>query len=291
MPEPSELPGSSTLLMGAPGSGKTTSLVSFIEAGLELFVVITDPRGEESLLSAMEIRNLPMDKLHWAYIAPATADWTVMDQMAQKIGLLSYKDLTELKMGVEKRKFQQFHQLLSCLANFKCARTGEEYGAVDSWAPSTNRAVAIDSLSGINTMALNMMIGAKPAAHQGEWGVAMNAEERLIAKLCSDVKCFFALTSHLDLVRDETIGRSQLMAGALGNKLAPKLPKDFSDVVMAYREGSEFFWSTVASNADLKARNLPLLDKMAPSFVPVVEKWKKRKEQIAVGKPATTVAA
>jgi len=272
-PQPTSLSGTKTLLLGAPGSGKTTALVTLIEAGLELFVTITDPGGEEALLDAMAKWKLPMNKLHWHYIAAASPSWDTLKKMATVITALDYKGVTEIKAGIEKRDYQQFFQLLGNMANFK-DQHGEEFGAVDSWGPE--RAYALDSLSGLNTMALDMVLGAKPAAHQGEWGIAMNAEEKLVKKLCADTKCFFVLTAHVEREMDETIGRPQLMAGALGRKLAPKLPKDFSDVVYAHRSGTDFLWSTTAANIDLKARTLPLSDKLEPSFGQVVDAWKKR---------------
>jgi hypothetical protein len=187
---------------------------------------------------------------------------------------MGYKDLAELKTGIAKDEFQQFPIMLNTLANFKCDRTGEEFGPVDDWG--VDRALALDSLSGVSTMALGMMIGAKPTAHQGEWGVAMASEMQLIRKLCADVKCYLTVTAHLETEMDETIGRPRLMASALGRKNAPKLPKDFSDVVHAYRDGSSFFWSTTTSNIDLKTRNLPLKDKIAPDFGQMVEARKRR---------------
>ena len=48
-----------TLLMGPPGSGKTTALTTYIEAGLKLAILFTDPGGEESFIAAMERKKLP----------------------------------------------------------------------------------------------------------------------------------------------------------------------------------------------------------------------------------------
>ena len=266
--------GAATLLLGKPGSGKTYSLTTYIAAGLELFVLITDPRGEESLLDSMAKRNLPMDKLHYHYVAPASPSWDTMKDMAKKISLMGYKDLSELKTGIKKEDFQQFMELLEVLSNFTCQRDGKSYGAVDEWGQ--DRALVIDSLSGVSTMALRMMIGAKPTAHQGEWGVAMSAELQLLQKLCGDVKCFLTVTGHVETEMDETIGRPQLMVSALGRKNAPKLPKDFSDVVYAYREGTDYFWSTITSNIDLKTRTLPLRDKINPDFGQMVKARERR---------------
>jgi len=264
-----------TLLMGEPGTGKTTALTTYIEAGLELFVLITDPGGEEALLDEMSKKKLPMDKLHWNYVAASSLDWDVFEDMAKKIGAFSYSDLSTMK-SMGKDKTQQFMQLLGVMKNFKCQPTGESYGSITSWG--ADRAFALDSLSGVNTMAMEMMTGTKPTAHEGEWGVAMNAEEKLIKKLCSDLKCFGCITAHVEREPDMLTGTPKIMVSALGRKLAPKLPKDFSDVVYSYRDGSNFYWSTMAANVVLKARTLPLSDKLAPSFGQVVNAYRKRVE-------------
>jgi len=264
----------SVLMMGEPGAGKTWALTTFLSAGIELFVLITDPRGEESLLAAVEENDLDINLLHYKYVAQASPDWDTLTKMAKTVNVMGYESLAAIKTGIDKSGYQQFFELLSSCANFKCDRTGEEYGAVDSWGPE--RAFALDTLSGLNTMAMDCTIGAKPTAHQGEWGVAMNMEERLIKKFCSDLKCFFILNCHIDREPDEIAGSPQLMAGALGRKLAPKLPKDFSEVVMAYREGDKFFWTTTRSNVALKARILPLNNKIKPDYSNVVGPWARR---------------
>lgn len=274
VPAPVLVRGTKTLLIGPPGAGKTWCLPTLIEAGLELFVIITDPGGEEALLDSMDAHDLPLDNLHWKYISSASPSWDTLYKMGGKINTMTYEAITKIKTGIEKQDYQQYMQLIAQLFDFECDRTGETYGAVDSWGP--DRALAIDTLSGVNTMSMDMMIGAKPAAHQGEWGVAMNAEEKLIKKLCADLKCFFILNAHIEREPDEIAGQTQIMVSCLGRRLAPKLPKDFSDVVLSYREGKEFFWSTVAPNVDLKARTLPLENKLQPSFGQVVEAWRKR---------------
>lgn len=265
-----------SLLMGAPGAGKTTSLVSYIKAGIELFVVSTEPGGEEALLDAMRRFNLPLEKLHWKYIPAAAPSWDTLGAMAKTITSMGYKDLTEIKQGANKSDYQQFLALIKCLSNFQDQRTGLSYGAVDSWGD--DKALCIDSLSGISTMAMDMVMGNKPAAHQGEWGVAMNALEKLIGKLTSDVYCHLCLTAHLEREQDEVAGIQKVMLSTLGKKLAPKIPKMFSDVILAHRDGAKFLWSTNTSNHELKARNLPLSDKLEPDFGQLVRGWETRKK-------------
>lgn len=269
-----EIRGTKTLLCGGPGTGKTYSLTTFIEAGLDLAVVVTDPGGDESLLASMKERKLPLEKLHMKYLPVATQSWEVLKAVSGRINIMGYKDLSEMKHGLEKQAHRQFIELLETLSNFVDDRTGEKLGAIDTWGPDI--ALSIDSFSGVNKMALDLMVGGKPAPHMGEWGVAMNIEERLLDKLCSDTKCFFVATAHVETEFDEVAGRRFLMPAFLGSKLAPKVPRIFSDVVMAYKEGDKFYWTTTESNAFLKARNLPLSSKLAPSFAQIVDNRKKQ---------------
>lgn len=268
--------GTKTLLVGPPGTGKTTALVSFIEAGIDLFVIGTDPGFEESILDAMARKDLPLEKLHYQYIAPASAPWSALLDAAQKVNMMNYEGLSTLKSGIGKSGYQQFLQLLTAMSDFVDHRTGKHFGPIDDFPE--NVCFALDGLSGLNIMAMDMTIGAKPTAHQGEWGVAMNMEEKLILKLTSDLKCFFVLTAHIEKEPDLVTGVPITMVGALGRKLAPKLPRTFSDVILSVKEAAKFTWSTAALGVDLKARTLPISDNLSPSFIPIVEQWKRRND-------------
>lgn len=268
--------GSKTLLLGPPGAGKTTSLVTYIKAGIELFIIGTDPGFEESILDAMRANNLDMNKLHYKYIGAGVPSWSALKSAAQKVGMMSYKDLGEIKAGVDKHLYRQYIDLLDTLAEFKCDHCGKTFGATDDFAE--DKALAIDSLTGVNLMALDLMIGGKPLAHQGEYGVAMNMEEKLILALCSNLRCFVTITAHLDREPNLLTGVPQKMVGALGSKLAPKIPRSFSDVVLAVKEGDKFTWSTAATDVDLKNRALPIKDGLKPDFSQMVDAWKRRVE-------------
>lgn len=275
------LRGTSTLIVGGPGSGKTFSLATFAKAGIETFVLFTEPGGDESLIQAVDHYGIDIGLVHWKYVAPASPTWKTLISSANTIGQLSYAALTDIKSGIEKNQYRQFITLLETMSDFKCDRDGKSYGPIDAWGP--DRAFSLDSLSGLNIMAMDLVVGSKPVKHQGEWGVAMDNEERLIQKLCSDIDAFFVLTAHIERETNELTGAQQLMAGALGRKLAPRLPRFFSDVIQAYREGDEFYWSTTAMNVDLKARTVPLEAKMRPDFGIIVDAWKARSEAAASG--------
>ena len=295
----SEMPvqstGTNTLLIGDVGAGKTSALSTFIAAGLahnlplKLAVIVTDPGGVESLLDGMKLHapkgmeNLPMDRLFYHYIPPTSENWQSLIGMAERVGVMGYKHLADLKSGLEKDKHKQFLDMLNCMANFT-DQHGNQHGPVDKF--DNTWMVAIDSLSGINDMVQQLHVGLKPAMHQGEWQVTMNTEAAFIKQLVASTQCFTCLTGHVDKEMDEVLGKPQYMVGLLGRKLAPKLPRYFSDIVLQCRDDNKFIWSTVRKDySGLKARNLPLRDNLPPDFGQIVDKWLNR--QKLVGKQLT----
>jgi len=257
--------GLNVLLLGASGSGKTYSIRTLVEAGLEVFVLFTEP-GMEVLA------DLPADKLHWKYIPPASPDFADMISSAEKINSMNIKMLSDLP-DINKRKYTEFIDVLVALSNFKCDRTGREYGSVDSWGP--DRVLVVDSLTGLSLSAMNLVTGSKPVKNLADWGIAIDNLERLITKLCVDTRCHFVLIAHLERETDEVTGGTTLMASTLGRKLAPKLPRFFSDVIHVKVTAGKFEWSTATSNVDTKSRNLALSAALPPTFVPLIASWNK----------------
>lgn len=277
------------LLLGAPGSGKTDVTATLTEAGLEVFVLITEPGGVESLLDGHSRRKLSIEKLHWQTITPAAAGWTAMESMIDTIGRNSYEAIQSIKSGVGKEQTRiPAMNFLKALKDFRCERTGAAFGDTATWDHS--RALVVDSLSGLSLMSMALTIGYKPAAHQGEWGVAMNFLEQILLKITSDRKCFLSLTAHLEREVDEIGGGTRTMASTLGRKLAPKIPRFFSEVVLAKRtlgpKGEpKFLWSTADSQTDLKNRALPVSPDLPPSYAPIVAAFRSRLKLSGVSLP------
>lgn len=262
----SPLPGVKVLLMGASGSGKTTAIETLIAKGITPFCIFTEPGFEV-------LGHVPADKLHWHYVRPSSQNWSSMVSTAKQINMLSFEALSKVT-DPNKGQYTQFVELLTALNNFVCDRDGKAYGDVCTWG--TDRAVVIDGLTGVGTMAMNLHIGGKPLRHQGEWAIGMLQVENLMGKLCTDTQSHFVLISHTEREVDEVQGGSRIMAATLGRKLAPKLPRHFSDVVLADKAGTRYSWSTAAAGADTKARNLPTQDGLPPDFGPIIESWKKQ---------------
>jgi hypothetical protein len=262
------VPGPKVLLLGGTGTGKTYSIRTLVSSGLETLVLFLEP-GMET------VSDVSCEKgLHWHYIPPAAADWSVLLDGAKKVNQLSLEALTKTT-DLNKGKFTEMLDLLTSCSNFKCDRCGKTFGSIDQLDP-TKFAVVVDSLSGLSIAAMNLVAGTKPVKAIADWGIAADTIERFIIKLTTDVKCTAVLIGHLERETDEITGGVQLMASTLGRKLAPKIPRFFSDVVMARRAGTVFEWSTAAMNVDLKTRNLPINDHIPPSFDVILQKWKER---------------
>jgi hypothetical protein len=258
------IPGANVLLVGATGTGKTYSIRTLPEAGITPFILFTEP-------GIRTVSDMGCDKLHYKYLPAATPTWEGMLENARKINRLNFAQLAKLA-DMDKAKYGQFMEVITSMNNFTCDRCGESFGDVSTWG--TDRAIIIDSLSGLNIMAMDLVVGAKPTKSMSDWGVAMDNLERFVNKMTADTQCHFVLTAHLEREQDEVTGGVHLMAATLGRKLAPRMPRFFDDVVQCRKEGENWVWSTSSVLADLKGRNLAISSALPPSFIPLIESWK-----------------
>lgn len=272
-PAKSSLPGFNCLLMGPAGSGKTHALGTLVDSGIEVFYLALEP-GLESLLGYWTDRGLPIPaNLHWHTLkAPDTSFLDMLDT-ATKINQFSLEMLAKM-VDPNKSRHNQYMELFKVLNDFEDQRDGKKYGAVNSW--DTTRCLALDSLTGLNNAALNLVIGGKPVRSQSDWGIAQQQLEGLLRKLCDGCSCHFVLLSHVERESDLVLGGVKLMASTLGKALAPKIPAMFSDVILTVRQGDKWTWDTANVMADLKTRNLPIKSDNAPTFATIVTKWKAR---------------
>lgn len=274
----SALNGFKVLLMGPAGTGKTHSIGTLVDSGVEVFYYALE-NGLESLVAYWADRGLAVPKnLHWQELPVGVTDLDLLMAGAKTINTLSYKALAQMD-DPKKSKHNTFIKLLEGMNDFVDGRTGEHFGSVLSWGPE--RALVIDGLTGISAAAMSLVIGGNPTAHEGEWGMAMGQIERFVQMCCNATKCSFVLISHIEREMDPVFGGTKISASTLGKKLAPKLPAMFSDVILCVRNGDKWLWDTANSQADLKIRYMPVKPDNSPTFKPIVEKWRKRAEAIA----------
>lgn len=274
----SALPGTNVLLIGPAGTGKTYSLATLVESGVEVFYLALEP-GLEALLGYWIDNGKPVpDNLHWHFLPPADASFTELQDSAIKINMMSLKALADMQ-DPNRSKYNQFVKIYTVLNNFEDQRTGEKFGSVDSWG--ADRAIVIDSLTGLNNASLSSIVGGKPVRSQSDWGIAQNQLESLLRKLADGCRCHFILLAHVEREVDQILGGVKLMVSTLGKALAPKIPPMFSDVILTRREGTKFSWSTADPTADTKTRNLPLREGIDPSFGQIITKWRARGDILA----------
>lgn len=262
----SPIPGPNVLLMGDSGTGKTYSIRTLVQAGITPFVIFTEP-GMEVL------GDLDPASYHFHYVTAPESNWAGLIDTAEKVNKFSFEMLT--KMTDQNRgRYGQFVEVLSQCNNFVDSRTGEEFGDCSTWG--TDRALVVDSLSGLSDMAMRLVVGGKPTRAMQDWMVAQNLLKSFLDQCTNQLRATFVVIAHLEREKDEITGGTQIMVGTLGRALAPKIPLFFSDVIQTIRQGDGFTWDNSGANITVKARNLPIAAKQAPSFVPLIESWKKR---------------
>lgn len=278
----SSLPGVNVLLMGPAGTGKTHSLGTaadeMVASGGKFFALFLES-GAESFFGYWTDRGLPIPEgVHWHTLKAPEAGFAAMLDDANKINTLSLESLAKMT-DPNKGKHNQFISLLTALNTFTCDRTGEKFGAVSAWGP--DKMLAIDGMAGLGRAAMALVVGGKPVKSQSDWGIAQDQVEKLLRMICDGCQCHFLLLAHVERETDMVLGGIKLMVSTLGNKLAPKIPGMFSDVILTVRNGAKFSWDTASAIADVKTRNLPIKAEQDPTFKPILAKWKSRGGVIA----------
>ncbi len=270
---PFALPGVNVMLMGPAGTGKTYSVGTLVDSGIDVFYLSIES-GMESLLGYWKDRNLEIPKnLHWHKLAAPAADLTQMIANAKNINTLTLDSLAKMT-DPNKSKHNQFISLLTALNDFPDDRTGDKYGPVNLWDQS--RVLVIDGATGISQCAMALVVGGKAVRNQSDWGIAQDQVEKIIRMLCDNCPCHFVLLAHVERETDAILGGIKLMVSTLGKALAPKLPSMFSDVILTARSGDKWLWDTASAMADVKTRNLPIKSDNPPTFKTIMEKWLSR---------------
>jgi len=265
--------GTNVVLFGGAGTGKTYSIGTLVDTGMDVFCLMLES-GLESLKGYYTDRELAIPaNLHWHKVAARKAGFEAAISSADKISKLDHKTLASSN-DPRRGDFDQWHKMLTCLNNFIDDRTGVSYGSVSDW--KSDKTIVIDGLTGMGNAAMGLVVGGKPVRSQSDWGIAQNQLENILRMLCDDCPCHFVLIAHMEREIDQVLGGIKLRVMSLGQALAPKIPTMFSDCIMATRDGSTWYWDTANGQADLKTRNLPISSKIKPDFGQIISKWKSR---------------
>lgn len=273
------LQGPKILLIGASGSGKTRSigtLTDWAERNKRQVRVLFTENSLETLLGYWTDagRKVPSNLVYHVSTVKAIPLLALTDA-AKKVGLLSYKSITEM-VDPSRSDNNPYYRILEVLAKFPDDRTGQFFGNIGEW--TSNDILVIDSLSELANAAMKMVIGSKPTASPSDYGVAQNNLLNLIRFLTQGFAPTVVMTAHVQRQVDEITGRTKLMTKAIGRAMGDDLPQLFSEVIGAVRDGDKWFWDTADSSLDTKTRYLPVASKIPPDFDQIMTKWLKRGE-------------
>lgn len=281
---PFTLPGVNVLLMGPAGTGKTHSIGTLVDTGVEVFYLALES-GMESLLGYWTDRGKPIpSNLHWHKLAGPKAGFKDMIENATKINTLNLDSLAKM-VDPNKSKHNRFISLLQALNNFPDDRTGESFGDVTDWDQS--RALVIDGMTGLADCAMALVVGGKAVKNQSDWGIAQDQLVKLTNQLTNACNCHFILIAHVERETDMVLGGVKLMVSTLGKAIAPKFPSMFSDVILATRSADKWQWDTASALADVKTRNLPIASNNPADFKLIIDKWSSRNKLDSPNKEST----
>lgn len=256
------------IYMGPVGSGKTSALRSWIKHGFQVRAIFTEPSVEV-------VSDITCEQgLHYVYIPPAAESWNAILENAVKVNTLPNAILAK-QTDLNRSKYTGFLDFIRACNNFTCSRCGENFGDMSTWG--TGVLAWVDSVSGISDMAMQNVVGGKPVKDLPDWQTAMDQVLVVVNNLALSSHCHVGLTAHLEMEPDLVAGTTKAMVATLGKKLAPKIPKYYSDVILCKRvNATTFVWSTSESNYELKTRNFPFADNIPADIGQALTLWKKR---------------
>lgn len=264
--------GFNTILMGPAGTGKTHAIGTLVDTGLETFYLPLES-GAETLVGYYTDKGLPVPpNLHIHKLVQSQASFMDMLEAAKKTNTLPHEAV--LKVDDPRRsKYKGYEKLLTALHGFT-DQHGQVFEPADEWG--TDRVLVLDGLSGLNKYSMQVKLGGRVERTQTDWGVGQGYVMSMVEKLTDGCRCHFVLLAHVEREVDMVQGGVKLTVSAPGKAISAVIPSKFSDVVLTKKDIDKFYWSTAEAQADVKNRNLPIKDKMAPDFGPLYKKWLER---------------
>lgn len=209
----------------------------------------------------------------WQHIKMQEANLADFTKMTNNINLYDLEGLTRLPINLMgKEANPAFTRFLGAMTNFTDDRTGEVCGPADSWGNDV--VLVVETLSALTDAMTRLQVGLKPIKSMADWQIIQNHLERLINML-ANLQCHVILTGHWEKEPNEVTGAMDITLSTAGKKLAPKIPRFWSDCILSRRVNNQFFWSTSTNGADLKTRHLALNDMIVPNYGDLLANWRR----------------
>lgn len=267
-------PGMKVINFGPTGVGKTHAL-STIPPEYKVRIVFLEP-GMDTLGRAFANRIPPArvpPHIAWQYIKMQEANLEAFSKMTTMINQYDLETIAKLPVNMMgKEASPAFSRMLGALSNFTDDRTGQSFGRCEDWGNDT--VLVIETLSALTDAMNRLQVGLKPVKSMADWQIIQNHLERLLNML-AQLNCHVILTGHWEKELNEVSGGMEIMLSTAGKKLAPKIPRFWSDCFLSRRVGAEYYWSTITAGADLKTRHLALADNIQPNYGTMLSTWKR----------------
>ena len=275
--EKSPLPGAKVFLLGDSGTGKTHSIRTLVAAGIQPFVLATEP-GMRSLSPCANpacpvCRLTPKvdnETISWGYVPGSAGNIDILIDQANTVNTHDLKYLCNLN-DTNRKQFNQMVTVLEAIKDFK-DHNGKSWGSPLNW--NTDRALVLDSWTQLTDMSMDLFCGRRPAYDKSDYQVAQRGLKNFF-KLLIGLPCHVVVIAHPEREYNDAASTVQLTISTIGQKLAPQLPPLVDDVIYTKRILDKFVWSTVEPGVVCKARDLPLRADMTPNFVPLITEWQR----------------
>jgi hypothetical protein len=107
-------------------------------------------------------------------------------------------------------------------------------------------AIGLDSLTGLTTVARQLVVGGKPILSRPEYNPIMNMIENFCMLFWGKTACWAIITAHIDREVSPLTGQTSITAHTIGQKLAPRLVKMPDEIILSeVDDRGRVTWSTV----------------------------------------------
>lgn len=233
------------LILGNSGTGKTGSLGSLAAVGYRLFICDFD-NGLDILLDEKVVPPEARKNIYFR----------ALQDRPVKVGE---------KLIPRATAWQEF---MRTLGDWK--EPSGSLGNFTTWGPKD--VLVLDSLTFATQRAFDdaLQLAGRlgQRAQIQDYGAALESIEAMLEMLYGDIcKCNVIMTAHLQMAGDELSGARKALPNVLGQKLAPKVPRFFNNMILAEKT---VVGNTITRRFQTMGTHVVDLKTSKPSAVPAV---------------------
>jgi hypothetical protein len=264
----STIRGLKTLIIGAPGAGKThaTATLAGVPQFKRVIHLCLDPSSLPVLKKAwLALFGTIPEHVSWHEFENEGSSLDELEKIAAAMGANEGDAFTAWKPPADiKARHQGLTALTKRLKNLPDDRTGELLGPANEWG--TDTCFVLDGVNVLCDIIWGQAYGGRIDIEPKEYSRAQGFLETVVKTINYSWPCHFVAVCHVE-ERAKDKQAAQQSAKNIEYKLFPKLLggalRDvftgwFNETVLAKRLGTSYVWDTQSANADVKHRILPM---------------------------------